>query len=109
MRSSRGREGARLVPLSYPTRLAPTSLARGAPVDLGMVADIRLSTADLIAAIRSMATEARLKPIAQDRTARTRAYTAEMWDFRQKIARENADRTPVSLERIGLELEAALE
>ena len=38
-----------------------------------------------------------------------RAYTAEMREFRQKIARENADRTPVSLERIGLELEAALD
>ena len=32
-----------------------------------------------------------------------------MWEFRQKIARENADRTPVSIERIGLELEAALD
>jgi thiamine pyrophosphate-dependent acetolactate synthase large subunit-like protein len=29
--------------------------------------------------------------------------------FRQQIARENAERTPVSLERIGLELEAALD
>jgi benzoylformate decarboxylase len=90
-------------------RLDPASLARGAPVDLGMVADLRLATADLVAAIRSMATETRLKQIAEERTARTRAYTAEMWEFRQKIARENAERTPVSLERIGLELEAALD
>ena len=37
-------------------RLDPASLARGAPVDLGMVADVRLATADLVAAIRSMAT-----------------------------------------------------
>src|SRR5271166_6319705 len=64
-------------------RLDPTSLARGAPVDLGMVADIRLAVADLVAAIRSMATEARLKKIAEERTARTRAYTAEMREFRQ--------------------------
>ena len=42
-------------------RLDPTSLARGAPVDLAMVADIRLATADLVAAIRAMATAARLK------------------------------------------------
>src|SRR5712672_2173436 len=41
-------------------RLDPASLARGAPVDLGMVADIRLAAADLIAAIRSMATDTRL-------------------------------------------------
>jgi thiamine pyrophosphate-dependent acetolactate synthase large subunit-like protein len=90
-------------------RLDPTSLARGAPVDLGIVADIRLAAADLIAAIRSLATEARLKEISAERAERTRAYTAEMREFRQKIARENAERTPVSLERIALELETALD
>src|SRR5262249_38917514 len=89
-------------------RLDPTSLARGAPVDLGMVADIRLAAADLIAAIRSMATDTRLKEIAAERAAKTKAYTTEMREFRRRIAHENADRTPVSLERIGLELEAAL-
>ena len=90
-------------------RLDPTSLARGAPVDLAMVADIRLATADLIAAIRSLATPARLKEIAEGRTGPTRAYHADMLEFRQNIARENAQRTPVSLERIGLELEGTLE
>ena len=74
-----------------------------------MVADLRLATADLVAAIRGMATAARLKEIAEERTARTRAHTTEMWEFRQKIARENADRTPVSLERIALELEGTLD
>ena len=90
-------------------RLDPASLARGAPVDLAMVADIRLATADLIAAIKSLAPASRLKEIAEERAARTRAYTAEMRAFRQKIARENAERVPVSLERIGLELEASLD
>src|SRR5436853_7812422 len=32
-----------------------------------------------------------------------------MRDFRRQIVNENADRSPVSLERIGLELEAALD
>ena len=41
-------------------RLDPTSLARGAPVDLPIVADLRLAIADLNAAIRSMAPAARL-------------------------------------------------
>ena len=86
----------------------PTSLARVTPVDLGMVADLRLATADLITAIRSLATPARLKEVAQERTARARAYTAEMAEFRLNIARENADRSPVTLSRIGLELESAL-
>jgi thiamine pyrophosphate-dependent acetolactate synthase large subunit-like protein len=90
-------------------RLDPASLARGAPVDLAMVADIRLAAADLIAAIRSLAPASRLKEIAEERAPRTRAYTAEMREFRQKIARENAERVPVSLERIGLELESNLD
>ena len=90
-------------------RLDPASLARGAPVDLGMVADIRLAAADLTAAIRSLATEARLKAMAQERTERTRAYSNEMREFRERIAHENAERTPVALERIGLELETALD
>jgi thiamine pyrophosphate-dependent acetolactate synthase large subunit-like protein len=90
-------------------RYDATALARTAPVDLGMVADLKLATADLVAAIKSLATPARLKEIAEERTARTRAHSSEMWEFRQKIAHERADRTPVSLERIGLELEAALD
>jgi benzoylformate decarboxylase len=89
-------------------RLDPTSLARTAPVDLAMVADLRLAAADLVAAIKSLATPARLREIAEERSARVRAYSGEMADFRMKIARENADRTPVSLSRIGLELESAL-
>src|SRR5215471_9321789 len=73
-------------------RLDPASLARVAPVDLAMVSDLRLAAADLVAAVRGMATDERLKRIAEERTARTRAYTTEMREFRQGIARENADR-----------------
>jgi len=90
-------------------RLDPTSLARGAPVDLAMVADLRLAIADLNAAIRGMAPAARLKEIAEDRAARTRAYSAQMAEARQAIARGLADSTPVSMERLGLELEANLD
>ena len=90
-------------------RLDPTSLARVGAVDLGMVADIRLAAADLIAAIKGMATAARLNEIAAERTEKARAYSSEMREFRLKIAHENADRTPVSLSRLGLELEAALD
>jgi thiamine pyrophosphate-dependent acetolactate synthase large subunit-like protein len=90
-------------------RLDPTSLARENPVDLGMVADLKLALQDLTAAIRSQATAPRLKEIAEARTERTRKVTAEMWAVRQKVAHENADATPISLGRLGLELEDALE
>ena len=39
------------------------------------------------------------KVLAAERTARTRAYTTEMWEFRQKIARENADDTKPAMFR----------
>src|SRR5262249_2327937 len=87
------------------TRLDPTGLARSGRVDLGMMADVRLAAADLTAAIRELATAARLKEIAEERTARTRAYSKEMREVRQTIARGNAHRTPASLERIRLAVE----
>jgi thiamine pyrophosphate-dependent acetolactate synthase large subunit-like protein len=90
-------------------RLDPTSLARGAPVDLAIVADLRLAIADLTAAIRARATASRLKEIAEERAARTRAYAAQMFEVRQTIARGLADTAPISMERLGLELEANLD
>src|ERR1700685_2945089 len=85
-------------------RLDPTSLARSAPVDLAMVADLRLALADLPAAIRSQATASKLKDIAEQRSAKTRAYSAQMADARQAIARGLADSSPVSMERLGVEV-----
>ncbi len=90
-------------------RLDPTSLARGAPVDLAMVADLRLAIADLVAAIKGMATASRLREIADERAARTHAYSAQMREARLAIARGLADSTPISMERLGLELEANLD
>jgi benzoylformate decarboxylase len=101
----RAAPGTRLISI----RVDPASLARNAPVDLGMVADLRLAIADIIEAVRSIAPEAKIKEIAAERYARTAAYTKEMREFRRQIVKENADRSPVSLERIGLELEAALD
>jgi len=101
----RASPGTRLISI----RSDPASLARSAPVDLGMVADLRLAIADIIEAVRSIAPEAKIKEIAAERHARTAAYTKEMREFRRQIVKENADRSPVSLERIGLELEAALD
>ncbi len=97
--------GTRLISI----RLDPTGLARGAPVDVAMVADLRLAMADLSDAIRSMAAASRLKAIADERTARAAAYSKQMHDEREALARALADSTPVSLERLGLELEANLD
>ena len=90
-------------------RLDPTSLARTDPVDLGMVADLKLAIADLIAAIRSLATDTRLKEIATERANKVAKVTRAMWEVRQKIAREGSDSAPITMARLGLELEANLD
>jgi benzoylformate decarboxylase len=90
-------------------RLDPTSLARTDPVDLGMVADLKLALQDLIAAVRSLATDTRLKEVAEERTNRVRKVTSEMRGVKQKIAHEGADQSPVTLARLGLELESHLD
>ena len=90
-------------------RLDPAGLARGAPVDLGMVADLRLAIADLTAAIKSQLPAAKLKELADARAARTRGYSAQMADARAAIARGLSDSSPIGMERLGLELEANLE
>ena len=97
--------GTRLISI----RLDPTSLAREAPVDLPMVADLKLAAADLIDAIRSMATASALKDMAERRAARVQAYSKQMQDEREAIARSLADSTPISMERLGLELEKTLD
>ena len=99
------RSGTKLISI----RRDPASLARVDPVDLGMVADLKLAIQDLIDAIRSQATEQRLKQIAEERTARIRKTSDEMWQVRQKVARDGADTAPVTLGRLGLELEDALD
>ena len=76
-------KGAKLISM----RQDPTSLARVSPVDLPLVADVKLGAADLVAAIKSMATADRLKQMAADRTERTAAYTKKLATMRQSIAK----------------------
>ncbi len=90
-------------------RRDPASIARNAPVDLPMIADIRLATIDLIDAIKSLATKERLKQIADERTARVRDYTSEQAKLLQKIATDHANGSAIRMERLGVELEQWLD
>jgi thiamine pyrophosphate-dependent acetolactate synthase large subunit-like protein len=92
-------------------RLDPTSLARVSGVDIGLVADVKFATADLIAAIKSLATADRLQRIAQERGARVRDYTSGMARLREGILKQAAggDGAPVKLERLAYELENTLD
>ncbi len=90
-------------------RRDPTSLARGAPVDLGMISDIKIGTRDLVDAVRSLATEARLKEIAGERLARAAAFTTKLRKMLDKVIRETPYDGEITMERLGIELEASLE
>ena len=90
-------------------RTDPSGLARAWPVDLGIVADIKLGLQDVIEAVKSMATPDRLRRIAEERGARTRDHTAATARMRAGIARELDNRSSITMERLGIELEAGLE
>jgi benzoylformate decarboxylase len=98
-------KGAKLISI----RQDPTSTARANPVDLALVSDVRLATIDLIAAIKSMVTESRLKEIAQQRAQRTRDYTKKQAEFLQQIAQAGQGGSTIRRERLAVELEKGLD
>lgn len=97
--------GARLISL----RQDPTSLARTEPVDLAMVCDLRLGLADLIAALKSLATAERLKRIAEGRAARVAEYTRAAAELRSAMVAQVGNGTAIRRERLAVELEAVLD
>jgi thiamine pyrophosphate-dependent acetolactate synthase large subunit-like protein len=98
--------GAKLISI----RQDPTSLARVTPVDLPMVADVRLATIDLIEAVKSMATASRLKEIAEVRAARTGEYTKKQREFLQQISKSAANvASSIRRERLAFELETGID
>jgi thiamine pyrophosphate-dependent acetolactate synthase large subunit-like protein len=90
-------------------RMDPTNLARTAPTDVAIFGDLKFATADLVAAVKSMATADRLRKISQDRMAKTQEYSATMRKFRESLGKETWNHSPVSYERLGMELESSLD
>ena len=91
-------------------RRDPASLARNAPVDVPIIADIRAALIDIIEAVRSLATKDRLQQIAAERSAPIRAYSDGQAQLIQKIAGEHADGgSAIRMERLGVELEKWLD
>jgi thiamine pyrophosphate-dependent acetolactate synthase large subunit-like protein len=97
--------GARLISI----RQDPASLARTEPVDLAIVADVRLAAADLIAAVKSMATPSRLKQIAPERAARVHDYTRSRGEMLKTTLAAAGSGPAIRRERLAAELEAGLE
>lgn len=97
--------GAKLIQV----RQDASNIARTAPTDLGMVGDLKLTSADLLAALRSMAPDTRMKQISQPRAAKIAEYSAEMRRLRESIAKNSWNNSPISWWRLGMELEDVLD
>jgi thiamine pyrophosphate-dependent acetolactate synthase large subunit-like protein len=89
-------------------RLDPETMA-GTPVDAAILADLKVGLTDLLNAIRSMATPARLTEISAPRLARAREYRARLEETHRAIAARHWDRNPLSMTRVIMELENVLE
>ncbi|MDP9050624.1 MAG: thiamine pyrophosphate-binding protein [Acidobacteriota bacterium] len=90
-------------------RQDPVSLARLYPTEVAIVANLKMATADLLAAIRSLATPARLQHIRDSRYSKIKDFTNQLDQFQHAIAAKAAARPEVSLERTALDLEAVLD
>lgn len=90
-------------------RQDPVSLGRLYPTEVPIVANLKLATADLLDAVRSLATAARLKQIRDSRYSRIKDFTAQLEQFQLSLAVSAAARPEVSLERTATDLEAVLD
>ncbi len=84
-------------------------IGRVVPTDVGIVADVKEAARDVIAAIQSVATKARLEEISSSRFAATKAYTEKLRAQRAKEARLRWNNHPSSWERVAGELNQRLE
>jgi thiamine pyrophosphate-dependent acetolactate synthase large subunit-like protein len=85
------------------------SVGRVVPIDVGIVADVKEATRDLITAIQGAATKARLEEIGSSRFAATKSHTDRIRAERSATVRDRWNDMPVSCERLGGELNQRLE
>jgi acetolactate synthase I/II/III large subunit len=97
--------GAKLVHAS----IAPDAIGRVVPADVGIVGDVKYTAADLAAAVGAIATQARLDAIRAPRLAAARAEAERLRTQRASATRQRWDATPISLERVGGELDRVLD
>ncbi len=104
-RSLRSSGPRRVVHISHD----PDTMGRSFVPDLSIVSEIRTAIRDLSDAIDAMLTKDRIAKIRQDRFAQISAFTAQLKQSRELALRHSFDASPISLERLGFELEKALD
>lgn len=86
-----------------------TTIGRTYPVELGIVADVRLTAESLIAAVKSMLTSKRIEEIKKSRFEPTRLFGSRLRDSQQKALRANWKEEPIHHNQIGAVLDALIE
>ena len=90
-------------------RVEASDIGTNYPLYAGAAADVKEMAQDLVAAIKSLATEARLKQIRGDRLARTQQYVARIRQAQQQAMKANWDKTPLTWERLTSDINDSLE
>jgi thiamine pyrophosphate-dependent acetolactate synthase large subunit-like protein len=82
---------------------------KGQPVELPLLADVKLTLRDIIDAIRSMAAPARLAALAAPRIELIKGFDASMQMSLNAVAKANWQKSPISWQRLAKELDAGID
>ncbi len=109
-----GREDERGLTASGPRRVVhishdPQALGRSFAPDVAILSDMRAAIRDLSDAVDAMATKDRIARIRATRLAEVSALTSSLKQSRELALRAAFDRSPVTWERVGYELEKTLD
>lgn len=87
----------------------PNTLGRAIAPDLSILSEVRTAIDDLSDAVDSMLTKDRIAKIRAARLAEISAFTAKLKQSREIALRARFDESPLTWERVGYELERALD
>jgi thiamine pyrophosphate-dependent acetolactate synthase large subunit-like protein len=109
-----GREDERGLTASSPRRVVHIShdaeaLGRSFAPDVSILSDLRSAIRDVSDAVDSMATKDRIARIRSSRLANVSALTGSLKQSREIALRAHFDNSPITWERVGFELERALD
>jgi thiamine pyrophosphate-dependent acetolactate synthase large subunit-like protein len=98
-------QSRRLVHISHD----PNTLGRSIAPDLSILSEVQTAIRDLSDAVDGMLTKDRMAKIRASRLAEVSAVTASLKQSRELALRAHFDNSPITWERVGFELEKALD
>ena len=105
IRGLTGSQPRRIVHISHD----PNTLGRSTAPDLSILSEVRTAITDLSDAVDGMLTKDRMAKIRASRLAEISALTSQLKQSREVALRAQFDNSPLTWERVGYELERALD